>query len=324
MNDIRKEAERLVQLGYKVFPCRPGQKIPATTHGYKDATTLADQIDAWFGENESYNLAVATDGLIVIDPDTLPDGSANPWLTAERKDMLATGAVTITPRGGRHYWFRQPGGMDVRNSAGVIADRVDIRANGGYVVVPPSRLPNGAYRYDLHLMKPPDKLPLPPAWLLDAIRKPKANSETNGKADTCPNAIAAGKRNATLASLAGRLRKQGASQSEIEAFLLARNEEQCQPPLPREEVIKIAASVGRYERGDDYKPVPPEVHIVCISDIERQQLKWLWPDRIPLGKLTLLCGDPGLGNRTLPSTRRPAHPRAASGPTARLSRLLAQ
>ena len=32
-----------------------------------------------------------------------------------------------------------------------------------------------------------------------------------------------------------------------------------------------------------------------ISDIPAQKLSWLWPGRIPLGKLTLFAGDPGLG-----------------------------
>jgi hypothetical protein len=32
-----------------------------------------------------------------------------------------------------------------------------------------------------------------------------------------------------------------------------------------------------------------------FSDITSKPLRWLWPGRIPLGKLTLLIGDPGLG-----------------------------
>ncbi|MCA9208139.1 MAG: AAA family ATPase, partial [Planctomycetales bacterium] len=32
-----------------------------------------------------------------------------------------------------------------------------------------------------------------------------------------------------------------------------------------------------------------------LTDVERELLDWLWPGRIPLGKLTLLAGDPGLG-----------------------------
>jgi putative DNA primase/helicase len=37
----------------------------------------------------------------------------------------------------------------------------------------------------------------------------------------------------------------------------------------------------------------------CFSDIAPKPVRWLWPGRIPLGKLTLLIGDPGLGKSLL-------------------------
>lgn len=39
--------------------------------------------------------------------------------------------------------------------------------------------------------------------------------------------------------------------------------------------------------------------IVRLSDVEPETVRWLWPGRIPLGKLTILDGDPGLGKSTL-------------------------
>ena len=38
---------------------------------------------------------------------------------------------------------------------------------------------------------------------------------------------------------------------------------------------------------------------VLVSDVQCEQIQWLWPGRIPLGKLTILDGDPGLGKSTL-------------------------
>lgn len=38
---------------------------------------------------------------------------------------------------------------------------------------------------------------------------------------------------------------------------------------------------------------------VTLSDVQPQALQWLWPDRIPLGKLTIISGDPGLGKSLL-------------------------
>ena len=46
--------------GWPVFPCLPGQKIPATKHGFRDATTDEQQITEWFGSGRRWNLAIAT------------------------------------------------------------------------------------------------------------------------------------------------------------------------------------------------------------------------------------------------------------------------
>jgi RecA-family ATPase len=42
-------------------------------------------------------------------------------------------------------------------------------------------------------------------------------------------------------------------------------------------------------------PTKPYAILKRLNEITREQLQWLWPGRIPLGKLTLLAGDPGLG-----------------------------
>src|SRR5262249_50721062 len=34
---------------------------------------------------------------------------------------------------------------------------------------------------------------------------------------------------------------------------------------------------------------------VCLAQVEARTVEWLWPARLPLGKLTILDGDPGLG-----------------------------
>ena len=34
---------------------------------------------------------------------------------------------------------------------------------------------------------------------------------------------------------------------------------------------------------------------VCLADVKPETIRWLWPLRVPLGKLTLIAGDPGLG-----------------------------
>jgi hypothetical protein len=39
----------------------------------------------------------------------------------------------------------------------------------------------------------------------------------------------------------------------------------------------------------------PQPVTVCLADVTPEPLQWLWPGRVPLGKLTLIAGDPGLG-----------------------------
>ena len=47
------------------------------------------------------------------------------------------------------------------------------------------------------------------------------------------------------------------------------------------------------------EPRAPGAVLRCFTDIAPKPLCWLWAGRIPLGKLTLLIGDPGLGKSLL-------------------------
>jgi len=40
--------------------------------------------------------------------------------------------------------------------------------------------------------------------------------------------------------------------------------------------------------------------VVCLADVPPQDVTWLWPGRIPRGKIALLIGDPGMG-KTMPA-----------------------
>jgi KaiC/GvpD/RAD55 family RecA-like ATPase len=38
---------------------------------------------------------------------------------------------------------------------------------------------------------------------------------------------------------------------------------------------------------------------ICVADVVAEQVRWLWPGRIPVGKIVTLDGDPGLGKSAL-------------------------
>ncbi len=77
----------------------------------------------------------------------------------------------------------------------------------------------------------------------------KASRSVSSPVNRYERTICEGGRNSSLASLAGSLRRLGLSEDAMIAALTIHNEERCLPPLPKSEVIRIAASVSRYPAG---------------------------------------------------------------------------
>ncbi|MBI5886143.1 MAG: bifunctional DNA primase/polymerase [Deltaproteobacteria bacterium] len=246
-------ALRYAELGYPVFPCVPCGKVPITPHGFKDASTDAAQIEAWWTEHPDANIGISTAGLLVIDV----DGVANPWPgDPDRAQDLARGPMSLTPNGGRHYIFKQPAGKTWKNTTGVIAPKVDTRADGGYFVASPSIVDGKTYRWaeTMELDIPPDELSQPPDWLVSLLDDPAGNAASS----LYSNVIPSGQRNATLARLAGAMRRVGMSRDEILASLKLANKDRCKPPLSAREVGRIADSIARYE--------PDSVAVAVVED----------------------------------------------------------
>jgi hypothetical protein len=256
-------ALRYASLGYRVFPCAVGTKEPLTEHGFHDATASPEQIERWWAQHPTANIGIATAGLLVIDI----DGERNAWLTDEPERLvdLTCGPLTITPHGGRHYFFRQPVGKSWRCTESRLAPKVDTRANGGYIIVPPSTIDGKVYQWAPReeLDKPPEDLPEPPAWLAEELDRLAAGTAPATADPAEANRIPSGHRNATLARLAGAMRRVGMSQAEIAAALLQVNKDRCDPPLSAREVERVAASIARY---------PPDKVSVALAEDHWSQM----------------------------------------------------
>ena len=93
-----RQALAYARRGWPVFPCQPGQKIPATPHGFRDATTDPDQITGWFTRHPDRNLAIATGapGPDVLDVDRHgPAGNGYAALSRLRRAGLLDGAAAL-------------------------------------------------------------------------------------------------------------------------------------------------------------------------------------------------------------------------------------
>jgi hypothetical protein len=142
-----RQALAFASCGWPVLPCQPGQKTPATRHGYQDATTDPGQITAWFSRHPDSNLAIATGapGPDVLDVDQHGDaGNGYAAFRRLRKAGLLDGASAYvrTPSGGLHAYFT---GSDQRNGH-LPGWHLDFRSHGGYVLTPPSRVDGKPYQ----------------------------------------------------------------------------------------------------------------------------------------------------------------------------------
>lgn len=150
------------QFGWAVFPvhyilpngscscgrpnCASPGKHPRTSNGLKAATLDVNQITKWWTQTPDANVAIATgtpSNLLVLDVDLKSGGIESLGdLLAEYGDITDTSTVQ-TGGGGFHYYFTLPEGQELKNSAGSLRAGLDIRAENGYVVAPPSNHSKG-------------------------------------------------------------------------------------------------------------------------------------------------------------------------------------
>jgi bifunctional DNA primase/polymerase-like protein len=142
----QEAAHRYADAGWPVFPCQEGSKLPATEHGFQDATTSHRQIERWWSHTPEKNVAIATGapGPDVVDIDRHEDRSGFPALRKLGQAGLVgePSAMVRTPRGGAHLYYN---GTEHQRNGHIEAALVDFRSNGGYVLAPPSQVNGRPY-----------------------------------------------------------------------------------------------------------------------------------------------------------------------------------
>lgn len=175
-----------------------------------------------------------------------------------------------------------PDGEEIRNSQGKVGPGIDVRGEGGYVVAPPSRTTGP---YEVFHERP---LAKPPAWLLEAVRRPSepVRGDVGGAGTVTPIGVNVavegpeiphGERNGTLYRIACSLRGRGHDESSIREQISRVNDARCSTPLAAEEVLKIAFSAARHEPGKKAAPeVTPEV-LSALDGLEEEVMRSDWP-----------------------------------------------
>lgn len=245
--------------GWSLLPVRPLDKRPLTEllpldaegrpswKPYQTKRVDAAEIDRWLTAYPDLNLGAVTgaiSGTAVLDI----DGDAGVQALRASGQTPPPTLLQKTPHGWHAVYAINGGGQTVRNGAHLL-EHVDARGEGGYIVVAPSKLADGVYRWHRRLALAPV-----PAWLerpelLQLPAPPTAQTATAGAPDWVSRAltqgVARGQRNATGTRLAGYFHSRRVPDDVIET-LLAPYAQRCQPPLEARELQQIVRSVSRY------------------------------------------------------------------------------
>jgi hypothetical protein len=237
-----------------VVACPAVAKHPLTRHSFKDATTNASTLRAWFQVQPDANVAVVTgaaSGLVVLDVDP-EKGGLESLAALERRHGTLPSTVRVRTGGlGVHLYFKHPGGT-VPNRTN-LAPGIDVRGDGGYVVAPPSVHASGR-KYLWYVWNRPDRRALAelPVWLLELILGSGESQPLARPVPVGPGRISKGSRNATLHAMARSMHAKGFSAPAIAAALDVENQARCVPPLDDAEVHKIARNAATQADRSDF------------------------------------------------------------------------
>ncbi len=239
------------------IPIEPnGKKALIKWEEYQHRSPTPEETASWRKQFPGCNWALVTgevSRLAVLDVDPRHGG-----LESLKGRVLPLTRTVRTPSGGTHYYFKHPGGP-FPSIPGLLPG-VDLKAEGGYVNVPPSRINGSAYEVVVDEPIAPS-----PAWLPELVAHRKTGTQPERISDRIP----VGKRNITLTSLAGTMRRRGMSEAAILAALMEENA-RCDPPLPEREVAQIARSIARYLTTAEGLPPTPE-DVITSNTVS-------WPD----------------------------------------------
>jgi len=212
--------------------------------GRNSATTDPQIIKKWWRQFPTANIGVLTgpeSGLVVGDVDPRHGGIES----CKRVGRLGNFPYTPMARtggDGDHILMQHPGaGRKIKSRSLPGYPGIDIKGDGGYIVVAPSNHISGKnYSWAIDPDTPLAKIP---DWLMPLLQD---DAPPRQSAKRVERKIPERKRSSTLTSLAGSMRRRGMLQEAIEAALLVENR-RCDPPLPEAEVLSIAKSISRYE-----------------------------------------------------------------------------
>ena len=234
---------------FSVIPVSKTKKPIIKWEEFQKRIATEEEITKWWTDTPDANIGIVTgliSGIAVIDIDT-DEGKE----TIQEYIPESTITPTVeTPRGGQHLYFKCTDTKLTNNARGITG--CDLRANGGYVLAPPSVNGKGnAYSWIVSLKNSISSLPdkyinkINSFSLYEGVR-----TETLQSLTTSNIILQDGRRGEDLFHVAWCLIKNRTSTEETTQVLeiLARN---CNPPFSKSEIAdRIKSALKRVERRD--------------------------------------------------------------------------
>lgn len=258
-------ALKYAKKGWCLLPVGYKTKVPKLTNWTFEASNDPQKIKEWF-DGKTANIGVATgkkSGFWVLDVDGQEGIQEYFNLVMESGEDAPNTICQKTGGGGYQYFFE----YDERISKNSVRKlpHIDIRADGGQVLVPPSIHPNGtAYKWEV---REGVKLEKAPEWLIEKLIADKEHTKIDLRE---VKTIAEGGRNDTLFKIACRYRNDGLTQNELEALMQEVNS-RCDNPLDKDEVCQIVKSALVFEPKQDI--VEQHYQEPTLSDIMKRPLE---------------------------------------------------
>jgi biotin operon repressor len=235
---IDELAGEYVDSGWSVLPVRPEEKRPFMTNWLQYTKTRAtrEMVSNWLNSLTGAGVGAVTgkiSNMIVLDVE-----NSCPYRIEDLLKKYPTQMVARSGSGGYHLFYQYPTSVSKVSNRVRIFEGADLRADGGFIVLPPTRHPNGN-KYEWVKKGPLGAFPLA---LLDLRSEPTGKSE--GWITEALRGVTEGGRNDTCARLAGYFFKKGMTYDIVEALLIDWNERN-DPPLPAHEVRTTIKSIER-------------------------------------------------------------------------------
>jgi len=235
--------------------CSSSGKHPLTQNGVKDASNDLCMIRGWWQKSPAANIGIAmgsTSGIFALDIDPRHYGDESLSELEEKHGKLPPTVEAITGSLGRHILYEYPKDMHVSNKVG-IKPSLDIRGEGGYIVVAPSVHMSGR-KYMWEHSSRPDEVAIAeaPEWLLKMLGTSKNCSKHTKKSTdewkclaTTPAQV--GERNSRLTIIIGHILRQNVNPYLAQELVKNWNRINCIPPLSDTEVYSIVESIAGKE-----------------------------------------------------------------------------